>query len=157
MNVNDTGTRFSLVSKSLHCCWVTQSCLTFNDPVNCSMPGFLVLYYPEFAPVHVHWVDNAIQPSHLLLPPSLPAPDLSVWVFSNESALWVRWPKYWSFSISISPSNENSWLISFRIAWLDFAVQGTLKSLLQNNSLKASILWHSVFFMVQLSHPYMTW
>ena len=112
-------------------------------------------YLLEFAQTHAHWVGEAIQPSHLLLPPSLPAPDISFWVFSNESVLWVRWPKYWSFSISISPSTENSWLISFRIAWLDFAVQGTLKSLLQN-SLKASVLWHSVFFMVQLSHPYMT-
>ena len=78
-------------------------------------------------------------------------------VFSNESALHIRWPKYWSFSFSISPSNEHPGLISFRIDWLDFlAVQGTLKSLLQHHSSKASILWCSVFFMVQLSHPYLT-
>ena len=88
----------------------------------------------------------------LLLPPSLP----SIRVFSNESTLHMRWPKYWSFSFSISPSNEHPGLISFRMDWLDLlAVQGTLKSLLQHHSLKASILWHSVFFTVQLSHPYM--
>ena len=78
-------------------------------------------------------------------------------VFSNELAVRIRWPKYWSFNFSISPSNEYSGLISFRVDWLDLlAVQGTLKSLLQHHSSKASVLWHSVFFMVQLSHPYMT-
>ena len=82
---------------------------------------------------------------------------LSIRVFSNESALYIRWPKYWSFSFSISPSNEYSGLISFKIDRLDFlAVQGTLKSLLQHHSSKASILWHSAFFIIQLSHPYMT-
>ena len=80
----------------------------------------------------------------------------SIRVFSNESALHSRWPKYWSFSFSISPSNEYSGLISFRIDWFDLAVQGTLKSLLQHHSSKASILWHSALFMVQLSYPYMT-
>ena len=90
----------------------------------------------------------------LLLPPSIFP---SIRVFSNESVLCIRWPKYWSFSFSISPSNEYSGLISFRIDWLDlFAVQGTLKSPLQHHSIKASILWHSAFFIVQLSHPYMT-
>ena len=89
----------------------------------------------------------------LLLPPIPP----SIRVFSNESALCMRWPKYWSFSFSISPSNEHPGLISFRMDWLDLlAVQGTLKSLLQHHSSKASILWHSAFFRVQLSHPYMT-
>ena len=89
----------------------------------------------------------------LLLPSVFP----SIRVFSNESVLHIRWPKYWSFSFSISPSNEYSGLISFRMDWLDLlAVQGTFKSLLQNHSSKASILWHSVFFMVQLSHPYTT-
>ena len=89
----------------------------------------------------------------LLLPPIPP----SIRVFSNESALHMRWPKYWSFSFSIIPSKENSGLISFRMDWLDLlAVQGTLKSLLQHHSSKASILWHSAFFTVQLSHPYMT-
>ena len=81
----------------------------------------------------------------------------SIRVFSKESALYIRWPKYWSFNFSISPSSEYSGLISFRMDWLDLlAVQGTLKSLLQHHSSKASILWHSAFFMVQLSHPYMT-
>ena len=89
----------------------------------------------------------------LLLPSIFP----SIRVFSNESALCIRWPKYWRFSFSISPSNEYSGLISCRIDWFDIlAVQGTLKSLLQHNSLKASVLWHSAFFMVQLSYPYMT-
>ena len=90
----------------------------------------------------------------LLLPPSIFP---SIMVFSNESALWIRWPKYWSFSFSISPSNEHPGLISCRMDWLDLlAVQGTLKSLLQHHSSKASILWRSAFFIVQLSHPYMT-
>ena len=89
----------------------------------------------------------------LLLPSIFP----SIRVFSNELALCIRWPKYWSFSFSISPSNEYSGLISFRIDWFDFlAVQGTLKSLLQHHNSKASILQHSAFFMIQLSHPYMT-
>ena len=89
----------------------------------------------------------------LLLPSTFP----SIRVFSNESALCIRWPKYWSFSFNISPSNEHPGLISFRRDWLDLlAVQGTLKSLLQHHSSKASTLWHLAFFMVQLSHPYMT-
>ena len=89
----------------------------------------------------------------LLLPPIPP----SITVFSNESTLCMRWPKYWSFSFKISLSNEHPGLISFRMDWLDLlAVQGTLKSLLQHHSSKASILWHSAFFTVQLSHPYMT-
>ena len=89
----------------------------------------------------------------LLLPPIPP----SIRVFSNESALHIRWPKYWSFSFNMSPSNEYSVLISFRMDWLDLlAVQGTLKSLLQHHSSKGSILRHSAFFRVQLSHPYMT-
>ena len=91
---------------------------------------------------------------HLLLLPSI-FPNIRV--FSNESALRIRWPKYWSFSFSISPFNEHSGLISFRMDWLDLlAVQGTLKSLLQHHSSKASILWHSAFFIVQISHSYMT-
>ena len=89
----------------------------------------------------------------LLLPSVLP----SIRVFSNESVLHIRWPEYWSFSFSISPSNEYSGIISFRMDWLDLlAIQGALKSLLQHHSSKASILWRSAFFMVQLSHPYMT-
>ena len=92
----------------------------------------------------------------LLLPPTPPTPPQH-WVFFNESALRMRWPKYWSFSFTISPSNEHPGLISFRMDWLDLvAFQGTLKSLLQHHGSKASILWHSAFFIVQLSHPYMT-
>ena len=90
----------------------------------------------------------------LLLPPSISP---SIWVFSDESVVRIRWPKYWSFSFNISPSNEHPGLISFRMDWLDLlAVQGTFKSLLQHHSSKASILWHSAFFTVQLSHPYTT-
>ena len=90
----------------------------------------------------------------LLLPPSIFP---SIWVFSNESVLCIRWPRYWSFSFNISPSNEYSGLISYRMDWLDLlALQGTLKNLLQHHSSKASILSHSAFFIVQLSHPYMT-
>ena len=121
------------------------------------MPGLPVHHQlPEFTQTHVLWVSDAIQPSHPLLSPSPPAFSLpSIRVFSNESALCIRWPKYWSFSFS--PSNEHSGLISFRMGWLDLlSVQGTLKSLLQYHSSKASILWHSAFFIVQNSHPYMT-
>ena len=122
-----------------------------------SSPGFLAFHcLPEFAQIHVHWVRDAIQPSHPLPSPFLP-PSIfpSIRVFSNESALHIRWPKYWSFSIS--PSNEYSGLISFRVDWFDLlAVQGTLKNLLQHHNLKASIPQHSAFFMVQLSHLYMT-
>ena len=104
----------------------------------------------------LHWVSDAIQPSHPLSPLLLlPSIFSSIRVFSNVSVLRIRWTKYWSFSFSIIPSKEG--LISFRMDWLDLlAVQGTLKSLLQHHSSKASILWHSAFFTVQLSHPYMT-
>ena len=127
--------------------------------MDCSMPGFPVHHQLlELNQTHVHWVGDAIQPSHPLLSPSPPTFNLSsIRVFSNESVLHIRWPKYWSFSFNITPSNEYSGLISFRIDWLDMhAVQGTLKSLLQHHSSKASILRRSVFFIVQLSHPYMT-
>ena len=137
---------------------VAQSCPTLCDPTHCSTPGLPVHYQlPEFTQIHVHWVGNAIQPSHPLSSPSPPALNLSQHqVFSNESALRIRWPKYWSFSFNLSPSNEHPGLISFRMDWLDiFAVQGTLKSLLQHRSSKASIR-RSAFFIVQLSHPYMT-
>ena len=109
----------------------------------------------ELAQTHGHWVSDAIQlPQPLLL---LPAIFPSIRVFSNESVLCIRWPKYWSFSFRISPSNEYSGLISLRIPWFDLlAVQGTLKSLLQHHSSKASILGCSAFFTVQFSHPYMT-
>ena len=127
--------------------------------MNCSTTGFPVLHYlPEFAQTHVHWVDDAIQLSHLLSSPSpLASIFPSIRVFPSESVLRVRWPNYWSFIVNISPSSEYSGLISFRIDWFDLlVVQGTLKTLLQHHSLKASVLWHSAFFMVQLSHPYMT-
>ena len=136
---------------------MAKSCLMLCDPIDCSMPGFPVLHYlPEFAQIHVHWVGDAIQPSRPLSSPSPPAFNLSQhqglfqWVsFSHHVA------KYWSFSIS--SSKEYSGLISLRIDWFDFlVVQGTLKSLLQHYSLKASILKHSAFYITQLSHPYMT-
>ena len=125
--------------------------------MNHSTPGLPVHHqHQEFTQIHVHRVSDAIQPSHPLSSPSPPTPiPSSIRVFSNESALCIRWPKDWSFSIS--PSNEYSGLISFRIDWFDLlAVQGTLKSLLQHHSLKASILWLLDFLMVQLSHPNMT-
>ena len=127
---------------------VTQSCLTLCDPMNHSTPGLPVHHQlPEFTQTHVHRVGDAVQPSHprrplLLLPPIPP----SIRVFSSESTLRMRWPKYWSFSFSISPSKEHPGLLSFRMDWLDLlAVQGTLKSLLQHHSSKAS------FFGAQLS------
>ena len=129
------------------------------DPMNGSTPGLPNHHQLlELTQTHVHQVDNAIQPSHPLSSPSPPAPNpSSIRVCSNESTLHVRWPKYWSFSFSIIPSKEIPRLISFRMDLLDFlAVQGTLKSLLQYHSSKASILQHSAFFTVQLSHPYMT-
>ena len=127
--------------------------------MDCSTPCFPVCHqFLEPAQTHAHRVSNAIQPSHPLSSPSPPTLNLpSIRVFSNESAFRIRWPKYWSFSFSISPSKEYSGLISFRMDRLDLlAVQGTLKSLLQHHSSRASILQHSAFFMVQLSHLYMT-
>ena len=127
--------------------------------MNCSTPGLPVHHQlPELTQNHVHRVCNAIQPSHPLLSPSPPAPNPTQHQsFSNESTLRMRWPKYWNFSFSITPSKEHQGLISFRMDWLGLlAAQGTLKSLLQHHSLKASILRHSAFFTVQLSHPYMT-
>ena len=127
--------------------------------MNRSTPGLPVhRQLPEFTQTHVHRVGDAIQPSYPLSSPSPHAPNPpSIRIFSNESTLRMRWPKYWSFSFSISPSKEQPGLISFRMDWLDLlAVQGTLKSLLQHHSSKASILWRSAFFTVQLSHPYMT-
>ena len=124
-----------------------------------STPGLPVHHQlPEFTQTHVHWVSDAIEPSYPLSSPSPPAFNVSnIRVFSNESALRIRWPKYWSVSFTISPSNEHPGLISFRMDWLDLlAVQGTLKSLLQHCSSKASILQCSAFFIVQLSHPYVT-
>ena len=134
-------------------------CPSLGDPMGCSTQSSPVLHcLLEFPQTHIHWVIDAIQPSHPLLPLLLlPSISPSIRVFSNKSALCIRWLKYWSFSFSISSSNEYSGLISFRIDKFDLrAVRGTLKSLLQHHSAKASILWCSAFFTVQLSHPYMT-
>ena len=133
---------------------VTQLCPTLCDPMNHSTPGLPVHHQlPESTQTHVHWVGDAIQQSHPLLSPSPPAFNLShhqglfKWVSSSHHV-----PKYWNLSFNIK-----TWLISFRMDWLDlFAVQGALKSLLKHHSSKASILWFSAFFTVQLSHPYMT-
>ena len=138
---------------------VAQSCLTLCDPMNRSMPDLPVHHQlSEFTQTHVHRVSDAIQPSHSLSSPSPPAFNLPRHQgLSNKSALRIRWPKYWSFSFRISPSNEHPGLISFRMDWLDLlAVQGTRKSFLQHHSSKASILEHLAFFMVQRSHPYTT-
>ena len=127
--------------------------------MNRSTPGLPVHHYlPEFTQTHFHRVSDAMQPSHPGSSPSPPAPNPSQHQsLSKESTLRTRWPKYWSFSFSIMPSKEISGLISFRMDWLDLlAVQGTLKSLLQHHTAKASIVRHSAFFTVQLSHPYMT-
>ena len=138
--------------QSLSCVWLLatpwtaecQASLSITNSQSLPKPMSIELVMPS---------NHIILCRPLLLPPSI---FLSVRVFSNESVLPIWWPKYWSFSFSISPSNEYSGLISFRIHWLDLAVQGTLKSLLQHHSSKASILRHSAFFTVQLSHPYMT-
>ena len=132
--------------------------------MDCGTPGFTV--HHQWTPnellkltqTHVHWVGDIIQPSHPLSSPSPPAFSLSQHQgLCNQSVLHIRWPNYWSFSFSISPSNEYSGLTSCRIDWFDLlAVQGPLKRLLQHHSSKASTLQHSAFFIVQLSHPYMT-
>ena len=144
-----------LINSSIQVSSVAQSCLILCSPMNCNMPGFPVHHQlPEHAQTHVHWVSDAIQPSHPLSSPSPPAFNL----FQHHGLFqgvnfFIRRPKYWSFGFS--PSNEYSGLISFKIDWFDpLAVQGTLKSLLQHQSPKASILQHSAFFMVQLSHQY---
>ena len=135
---------------------VAQSCLTLCNPVNCSTPGLPVHHQlPESAQIEMVMPSSHLILCHplLLLPSIFP----SIRVFSNESALRIRWLKYWSFSFSISPSNEHLGLISFRMDWLDLlAVQGTLKSLLQHHCSKASVLQHPAFFIAQLPHPYMT-
>ena len=137
---------------------VTQLCLTLCDPMNRSTPGLPVHHkLLEFTQTQAQWVSDAIQPSHSLSSPSPPAPNPSqhqgLFQRVNSSHKVAKW----SFSFSISPSNEHPGLISFRMDWLDLlAVQGTLESLLQHHSSKASIFRHSAFFTVQLSHPYMT-
>ena len=134
-------------------------CLTLCDPMNCSTPGLPVHHQlPEFT--QTPSIESVMHSSHLILGhPLLHLPPIppSIKVFSNESTLHTWWPKYWNFRFSISPSNEHSRLISFRMNWLDLpAVQGTLKSLLQHHSSKALILWCSAYFIAQISHPYMT-
>ena len=135
----------------IYCCSVPKLCLTVCDPMDCSTPVSSVLHYlPEFAQTYVLWADGAskhlILCCLLLLPPSIFP---TTRVFSNELAIRIRWPKYWSFSFIISPSNEYSGLISFRIGWFDLlAVQGTFKSLLQHHNSKVSILQHSASFMI---------
>ena len=138
---------------------VTHSYLTLWDPMDCSMPGFLV-FHNSRSLLKLMSIEPVMPSNHLilcrplLLPPSIFP---SIRVFSKESVLYIRWPKYWSFSFNISPSNEFSGLISFRMDWLDLlAVQVTLKSLLQQHSSKASTLRGLAVFIVQLSHPYMT-
>jgi len=142
-----------MASKFVIHCSVTRSCLTLCNPMDCSMPGLPVLHHlPEFAQTQVHWVGDAIQPSHPLLSPS-PAFNISCMFFSKELALHIRWPKYWSFSFSINPFNEYSGLIFSRIDWFDLlAVQGTSLT----HSSKTLVLHHSAFFMVPLSLSYMT-
>ena len=135
---------------------VTQLCPTLCDPMDCSTPGFPVhRQLPELAQTLIHQV--SMPSNHFILcHPCLLLPSIfpSIRVFSKQSVLRIRWPKYWSFSFSISPTNEHPGLISYRRDWLDLlAVQGTLKSLLQHHSSKASILQRSAFFMIQLSHP----
>ena len=138
---------------------VAQSCPTLCDPMDCSMPGLLV-HYQLLELLKLMSIELEMPSNHftfcrhlLLLPSIFP----SIRVFSDEAVLPIRWPKYWSFSFSIRPSNGYLWLISFRMDWLDLlVVQGSLKSLFQHHSSKASILRHSAFFIVQLSHPYMT-
>ena len=141
------------------CCSVAKSCPTLCNPMKCSTPGSPIPHYlPEFAQIHVHWVSDAIHPSHPLLPSSLFVFNLSQhqglfqWVGSSQQVAKVL-----ELQLLISPYNEYSSLISIRIEWIDLiAVQGTLKSLLQHHSSKASILGHSALLMVQLSYPYLT-
>ena len=136
-----------------------SSCLTLCNPMDCSMPGFPVLPISQsllrLTSIELVMPSSQLILSHPLLLLLLIFP--SIRVFSNESALCIRWPKYWSLSFSINPSKEYSELIFFRMDWLDLlAVQGSLKSLLQHHSSKASILWFSAFFIIQHSHPYIT-
>ena len=137
---------------------VAQSCLTLCDPMDGSTPGLLITN--SWSLLKLMSIKSVLPSNHLILcQPLLLLPSIfpSIMFFSSEWVLWIRWPKYWSFSFSISPTNEHPGLISFRMDWLDLlAVQGTLKSLLQHHSSKASIFRCSTFFTVQLSHPYMT-
>ena len=141
---------------TVHFSSVAQSCPTLCNPMNHSTLSVT----SSRSPPKPMSIESVMPSNHLILcRPLLLLPSIfpSIRVFSNESALCIMWPKYWSFSFNISPSNGHSGLISFRMDWLDLlAVQGTLNSLLQHHSSKASILWHSAFFRVQLSHSYVT-
>ena len=154
--------RLHVNTSNIHCCCccsLTQTCLTLCNPTDCNMPGFPVLHY-LWSLLKLMSIKSAMPSNHLTLCfPLLLLTSIfpRIRVFSNESVLHIRWLKNWSFSLSISPSNEYSGLISFRMDLLDLlAVQGTLKRLLQHHSSKASILRCSAFFIVQPSHPYMT-
>jgi len=150
--------RVQVLEIPMCCCLVTKSCLTLCDPMNCSTPGTVSRNFLKLMSIKSVMPSNHLILCHLLLllPSIFPSirKKIPISHFSNEKrtlALAIRWPKYWSFSFSISPSTEYSGLISFRIDWFDpLAVQGTLRSLLQNHNSKASNLRHSVFFMVQL-------
>ena len=151
--------QFQHMTLSVQLSSVSQECPTLRDPMDCSTPGSLSINNSQSS-LKFTSTESVMPSNHLILClplPLLPSVFPSIRVFSSESVLRIRWPKYWSFSFSISPSNKYSGLISVRMDWLDLpAVQGTLKSLLQHHSSKASILQHSFIFIVQLSHPYMT-
>ena len=144
----------------LNCCSVAQSCLTLRNPMNHAAHQASPSFTISRSSLRLTSIESVMSSSHLILSrPLLLLPPIppSIRVFSNESTLHMRWPKYWSFSFRISPSKEHPGLISFRMDWLDLlAVQGTLMSILQHHCSKASILLHSAFFIVQLSYPYMT-
>ena len=158
-HLHDLGWCFS-VRGLCCCCSVSQSCPTLCNPMDCSTPSYSVLHY-LLSLLKLMSTESVMPSNHLILcHPLLLLPSIlpSIKVFSNDLALCIRWPKYCSFSISLGPSNEYSGLISFKIDWFDLlAVQGTLKSLLQHHSSKASMLQHSAFFIVQLSHPHDYW
>ena len=139
---------------------VAQLCPTLCEPMNCSTPGFPVHHQLPWSLLQLMSIESVMPSNHLIFCCSLvllPSIFPSIRVLSSESVFCIRWPKHWSFRFSISPSNEYSRLISFRMDWLDLlAIQGTLKSLLQHHNLEAPILGHAAFFMVQLSHPYTT-
>ena len=148
-----------LMNEGICCCSVARLYLTHCDPMDCSTQALRSSTTSQSLLKFISIESVKLSSQLILCRPLLLLLSIfpSIRVFSNESVLHIRWPKYWSFSFSISLSNEYSGLISFRIDWFDlFAVQGTLKSLLQQHSSKASILWLSAFFIVQLSHPYMT-
>ena len=156
--MNQMATAATILVKSVQFSSVAQLCPTLCNPMNCSTPGFLSFTNSQSL-LKLMSIKSVMPSNHLIFcRPLLLLPSIfpGIRVFSNESDLPIRWPKYWSFSFSISLSNEYSGLIS-RMDWLDLlAVQGTRKSLLQHHSSKASILWRSAFFMAQLSRPYMT-